>query len=151
MKSRIMLLTAAAALLALPAAAATQFTATLDGPSSGTPSPATGTAVLVLNDAQTELSYTITYSGLLGAEVAAHFHNAPPGMNGPVMEPLPAGEPKVGVWAVTSDEVVELMAGRVYINIHTDLYPAGEIRGNVSFESVPSESQSMSSVKAEFR
>lgn len=148
---RFTVLTFTLLLLALPAAAATQFTAVLDGASSGTPSPATGTATLLLNDAQTELSYTITYSGLLGPEVAAHFHNAPPGVNGPVMEPLPAGEPKVGVWMITPAEVVELMAGRVYINVHTTFYPGGEIRGNVTFDTVPSEEQSMSALKADYR
>ncbi|HPF35726.1 MAG TPA: CHRD domain-containing protein [Candidatus Krumholzibacteria bacterium] len=150
MKTRI-LLTSLICLAATAALAETQFTATLDGASSGTPSPATGTAVMILNDAQTELSYTITYSGLTGTEVAAHFHNAPPGSNGPILEPLPAGEPKVGVWMVSPSDVVELMAGRVYINVHTNLYPAGEIRGNVTFDTVASEESSLSSVKTEYR
>lgn len=138
-------------LLATPVLAETIYTATLDGASAGTPSGATGTATLTLNDLETEISYTISYSGLMGTEVAAHFHNAAPGVSGPVMSPLPAGQPKVGTWAVGAFEVSELNAGRVYINIHTNLYPAGEIRGDIGFTAVPNEATSWGSVKALFK
>lgn len=147
---RNLTLFAALLLLAAPVLAESIYTATIDGTSAGTPSGATGTAILTLNDLGTEVSYSISYSGLMGTEVAAHFHNAGPGMNGPVMFPLPAGQPKVGTWSVGAFEVGELNAGRVYINIHTDLYPAGEIRGNIGFTSVPNEATSWGAVKALF-
>ncbi len=146
-------------LLALTAAAAAgiaqgsvTFEAILDElqmvPPSG--SPATGTAVLVLNDAQTEVAYTITYSGLEGVETDAHFHNAGPGQNGSVVHFLPAGNPKAGIWNITVHDVAELFAGRIYVNIHTTLYPGGEIRGDImeSVAAAPDDRLSWSRIKA---
>jgi hypothetical protein len=138
-------------LLALPAAAETIFYADIDGASSGTPSPGAGTATLTLNDAETEVSYVISYAGMLGTEVAAHFHNGLPGVNGPVIHGLPAGQPKAGVWPVGPTEVGLLFAGQVYVNIHTTLYPGGEIRGDIAFQTVADEAESWGSVKALFR
>lgn len=148
---RLLMLTALTALMAAPALAETQFTAVLNGGAAGTTSPAMGSATLVLNDDLDEVTYTIEYSGLLGTETAAHFHNAGPAETGPVVEPLPATNPKTGTWMIEPDEVVELLAERIYINIHTDMFPAGEIRGNVTFDVVPTEEQSLSEVKSDFR
>lgn len=149
----LLTLTLATALLAVsgPARAETLYSATLNGALAGTPSPATGTATLILNDAQTEVSYTVEYSGLQGAEFAAHFHQGRPGEFGPVLLSLPLGSPKVGVWAVGPTEVDMLNQGRVYINIHTDLYPGGEIRGDITFQTVDNESVSLGAIKALFR
>lgn len=131
---RTALFVLAAAMAAGTAHGSVTFEATVDGTQMVPPtaSPATGTAVLVLNDAETEVAYTITYSGLEGAETDAHFHNAGPGQNGSVVHFLPPGNPKAGIWAVTVHDVGELYAGRVYVNIHTTLYPGGEIRGDIS-------------------
>jgi len=131
--------------------AATIFTANIDGISSGTPSPGTGTATLTLNDDETEVAYTIEFSGLLGSEVAAHFHNGVAGTTGPVLFGLAAGSPKIGVWPVGPVEVGHLFDGAVYVNIHTDLYPGGEIRGDIAFQTVPDEAQSWGDIKALFR
>jgi hypothetical protein len=144
--SACLLLTAAA-----PVAADTLFTAVLDGPSSGTTSPASGFATLVLNSAETEVDYYIEYSGLEGNEIGGHFHNALPGEYGPRLQLLMGGSPKSGIWEVGAFEVGELKAGRVYINIHTDVHPAGEIRGNIEFTSVPTEAASWGSVKALYK
>ena len=151
MHKRMMALTILMLTMAVSAGAATVFTATIDGAQAGTPSAATGTATLTLNDAGTQVAYEIVFSGLDGVEGAAHFHNAGPGMNGPVMHGLAVGSPKVGVWNVTPLDVVELQAGRVYVNIHTDIYATGEIRGNISFSSVSSEDATWSDIKNEYR
>ncbi len=114
------------------------YQATLDGPQAGTASPGTGTAILVLNNAETELTYHIEYSGLLAAETVSHIHNAPIGIGGPPVKNLPLGSPKDGVWNATPDPialtpamVAELKAGNLYINIHSTLHPGGEIRGQI--------------------
>lgn len=142
------LITGAFLLLAFPVFADTLYTATLDGPTSGTSSPATGTAVLTLNTAQTEVSYVVEYSGLQSTELGAHIHNGAPGEIGPRFQLFFPGQPKVGTWAVGPFEVAELNAGRVYINVHTEGYPTGEIRGNVSFATVANDAVSWGSVKA---
>ena len=131
-----------------PVLADTIYTAILDGPTAGTESPASGTATLTLNSAQTEVTYVVDYSGLQGPEIGAHIHNAPPGMDGERLLLLFPGSPKVGTWAVSAFEVEELNAGRVYINVHTELYPTGEIRGDVMSSSVANEAVSWGAVKA---
>jgi hypothetical protein len=138
-------------LTAVPVWADTLYTAVLDGPTSETTSPAYGTATLILNSAETEVDYYIEYSGLQGNEIGGHFHNAVPGDYGPRLQLLLGGSPKSGIWQVGPFEVGELNAGRVYINIHTDLYPAGEIRGNIEFASVATEAASWGSVKALYK
>lgn len=122
---------------AAPAGAEVCFTATIDGIQSGTGSTATGTATFILNDAQTELSYNIQFSGLLAAETAAHIHNDQEG--GGVIHPLTLGSPKIGLFtstdaapfAMTPARVQDLLAGQLYVNIHSASFPAGEIRGQI--------------------
>ncbi len=117
----------------LPAAADTTFIAMLDGAQNvpPLPVPGSGSAILVLNTAQTQLSFDIRYRDLIGQETDAHFHNAGPRDNGPIHFGLPLGTSKIGVWDIPSGMVPELFAGRIYINIHTDVYITGELRGNI--------------------
>lgn len=120
-----------AALVPVAGLATTTFTAVLDGPTAGTDSPATGSAVFVLNEDETEVAYVIEYSPLTGTETVAHIHNAPPGVVGPLFHGLEFGSPKQGIWPVGPFEVAELRAGRVNVLIHSDIYPAAEIRGDL--------------------
>jgi len=141
-------------LAASAVAADTTFLASLDAQQNVPPIPgvtATGTATLVLNEAETELAFTITYQGLSSAEFGAHIHNARPGLNGSVVFTLPLGTPKVGTWLIPPDMVVELQAGRLYINVHTDTYNSGEIRGNISEQQVPVESSTIGALKHRYR
>ena len=139
MSTRLLLAAAAALTITMSAAhSATVFTATLDGSQSGTPSPGTGSGTFILDDTETSLSYTITFSGLLAPETVSHFHRGAPGVSGPVVKNLPLGSPKVGVWSafdatqpLTPQAVADLKAGLLYINVHSSLYPAGEIRGQI--------------------
>ena len=123
------------------AAAGGTFTATLEGIQEVPPnaSPATGSATVVLDAAETTINVTVTFSGLLGQTTAAHIH-APgaPGVNAPVVIAF-TGFP-VGVtsgsynasFAVTAGQVSDLRAGLSYVNIHTNLFPGGEIRGQLT-------------------
>jgi len=118
-------------------ASAQNFVATIDGAQETPPnaSPGTGSATLVLDTAANTLSYTIMYGGLLGAESAAHIHGfAPPGTPGGVLHPLPAGNPKIGVWNYSEAQEANIIAGLTYINIHTMSFPGGEIRGQIVAE-----------------
>mgnify|MGYP005839636663 CR=1 FL=1 len=111
--------------------AQTTFWAEFDGAQDGTPSPHTGFGVFVLNAEETQLSYDITFTGLLGTETGAHFHRGAFGVNGPVVHGLALGSPKIGVWNLSASNVADLKAHLLYVNIHSNLYPAGEIRGQV--------------------
>ncbi|SHK43897.1 CHRD domain-containing protein [Rhodothermus profundi] len=95
-----------------------------------------GTAFLALTEAG--LVYQITVTGLTGPVQAAHFHQAPAGQDGPVVRTITfSGNTASGVWRPTDPEpltdalIRELLAGNIYLNIHTAQYPAGEIRGQI--------------------
>ncbi|MBD3368662.1 MAG: CHRD domain-containing protein [Candidatus Eisenbacteria bacterium] len=117
-----------------PARAETLLQATLDGSQVAPPSDsdATGTATLILNDAQTQVEYVVMYAGLEGEETDAHFHQGGPGEDGPILHHLPLGSPKFGTWDVDAHEVGYLLNGMVYVNIHTTTHVSGEIRGDIT-------------------
>ena len=113
----------------------TCYEATINGENAGTESPGTGFARLALNHTETELAYWVEFSGLLVSETAAHIHNTAEG--GTAVRPLGPGSPKAGVWkhtdptALTPARVQALKNGQFYVNIHSSLYPDGEIMGDV--------------------
>lgn len=165
-RRRVMVVTAAA-LVTLAVSGApvhaqiTVFTAALTGsqevPPSG--SPATGSAMVTLDQTLNTLSVSEVFSGLVGGPAAAaHIHCcAPPGTNATVAVPF------VGFPAATSGTYVNLFdltnpasfngafitanggtvasaraaliagmfAGLSYTNIHDGQFPGGEIRGQL--------------------
>ena len=125
-------------LLAAPIHAQTFFSAVLtpEQETSTVTSNGYGTAALALTDAG--LQFVITVDGLTGPIQAAHFHQAAPGSDGPVVRTLTfEGNTASGTWTATDAEpltdelITALLLGQLYINIHTAQYPAGEIRGQV--------------------
>ena len=111
-----------------------ELSATLQGIQEVPPnnSPATGGATITLDTSINQLCWNVVYSGLLATEVAAHFHGpAPPEVNAGVQVPLPLGSPKVGCTTLTDPQEADVLAGLWYINVHTAMFPGGEIRGQV--------------------
>jgi hypothetical protein len=112
--------------------------AKLDGSQETPPngSPGTGTGDFV-RQSPTELAYTYTYEGLVGSATAAHIHKAPPGSPGPIVIPLksPSGHSgSVSDTAVADATLLEDICAHpadYYINVHSDVYPGGEIRGQL--------------------
>lgn len=118
-------------------ASAEKLKATLDGKSEvpATTSNGTGTADLDYDAASKKLSWKLTYSGLSGPATAAHFHGpAEAGKNAGVMVPIPnvASSPVEGSATLTDAQAADLLAGKLYVNIHTAANPGGEIRGQVT-------------------
>jgi hypothetical protein len=114
------------------------FSANISGASEAPPnfSPAKGTGIFLLvpPDPLTttrKLIYDISFSGLLGPESAAHIHKAPPGVSGGIVEPLPLGSPKQDVLDIEAQTASDLLAGLLYVNIHSLINPLGEIRGQI--------------------
>jgi len=95
--------------------------------------PGFGNAHVTLDTATNMLSWNITYSGLIGALTAAHFHApADYGVNAPVIVPLAAtASPIVGSTMITDTDEAHILAGMSYVNLHTTFKPGGEIRGQV--------------------
>jgi hypothetical protein len=123
--------------------AGTGFSSNLDGNQEVPPvtTNATGTASLTLTGAGLEFSLTV--EGL--TFTAAHFHNAAVGVNGGVVRTITndfAGNTASGLWSSTDSEpltpglINELLAGNIYINVHTTANPGGEIRGQLNVTAV---------------
>lgn len=126
-------------------------------------SPGGGHFEGIVNDDGTEVEYVLNYSRLEGQVTQAHIHLAQRGVNGGIMvflcsnlgngpegtPPCPAGggtvsgafgpEDIIGpaTQGVAPGELFTLLrairAGYAYVNVHTNLFPAGEIRGQLQF------------------
>ncbi len=98
-----------------------------------------GTANLRLNTSFDSLWYEIAFNQTTSPVVAAHFHNAEPTGNGAVVkEFMVMGNKIMGYWTasdttnpLTPAMVGQLLYGNIYIVLHTDSNPGGELRGNV--------------------
>jgi CHRD domain len=98
-------------------------------------SSGSGTADVTYETQSKKLSWKVSYSGLTGPATAAHFHGpAEPGKNAGVMIPIQniAISPAEGSATLTDAQAADLMAGRLYVNVHTAANPGGEIRGQVT-------------------
>ena len=111
-------------------------------------SSAFGNAFLNFDVASSMLCYSITYSdlgapNLASGEISAHIHGpAEPGSAAGILfgispSPSPVGSPKEGcVGPLSVAERTDLVNGLLYINIHSNAFPGGEIRGQILFEQV---------------
>ena len=106
-----------------------------DEQSAPTTSPGVGCALFVLDRPTLELTWTITYSQLTSTATAAHVHGPQtPGGNAGVLfdlAPDGMGNPLKGALVLNDGLLAYLLTGRVYVNLHTTQYPAGELRGQV--------------------
>ncbi|WP_219117357.1 CHRD domain-containing protein [Janthinobacterium sp. UMAB-56] len=75
----------------------------------------------------------VSYTGMLAT--VAHIHEAPAGANGPVIVALV--KTAEGMFAVpagsmlTPPQYASYQAGKLYVNVHSAAYPAGEIRAQL--------------------
>lgn len=120
-------------------AAPESFKVSLTGAQQSPPvqSAGSGTADLTYDPATHMLSWSIMYSGLSGKVTMAHIHGpAAEGKNGPVQIWLtkkgsPVESPIKGQATLTTEQAKQFAAGELYINVHTETHPGGEIRGQV--------------------
>lgn len=117
------------------------FYATLDGAQEVPPnaSAATGTGIVVLNAAETQVTVTLNFSGLGSAQTAAHIHGASPrGVASGVFIGFGLGSFTNQVFAISPTQVAALKAGLTYFNVHSSGFPGGEIRGQIEPACEPS-------------
>jgi hypothetical protein len=116
-----------------------QLRASMDGAQETPPnaSPGTGTATFT-RTAPNQLSYTYDYQNLVAGVNGCHIHEAPPGTPGAIVIPLTiAPGTTSGSVSDTAQADPALLddicanPGEYYINLHTDAFPGGEIRGQL--------------------
>ena len=113
----------------------------------GTGSTATGTATLQLDADRGEVTYEITISGLGSAEIGAHIHDA----QGNILHHLPSGPVKNGVWSGLGLGAVFQMRGeQLFILVHTQENPGGEVRGDILAGTVPIGAASVGRLKQRY-
>lgn len=114
-----------------------QFTVTLTGDEEVPPvdTQATAEATLDVNLVSGEISGDLAVSGL--TPTAAHIHDAFAGDNGGILVPLDQDPGDATLFTVPQDAMLDeagierLLAGALYVNVHTDAQPAGAIRGQI--------------------
>jgi hypothetical protein len=132
-----------------------RFETDLKGSSEVPPTQSAGGGkVTAIYDSTTQtLSWSGSYSGLTGPATAAHIHGpGAVGANARLVlwisndtgqcsrgecrsksdaKAAPMTSPFQGSATLTDMQVSELAAGMYYVNVHTDTYPAGELRGQL--------------------
>lgn len=80
------------------------------------------------------LTYRVSYSGLSGPALGAHFHGpGEAGKNAGIALPFKSTEsPIQGTATLTDAQAADLLAGKWYANIHTAANPGGELRGQMA-------------------
>jgi uncharacterized membrane protein YgcG len=92
----------------------------------------TGTATELAND-KARVTWSLTFKRLTGSAAAAHVHFGRPGKAGPVAIALcaPCRSGQKGTAMTTHAVWNKIKAGGAYVNVHTKMNPAGEIRGQL--------------------
>jgi hypothetical protein len=91
----------------------------------------------IMNIISNKLSYSFSFTNLLGPANAGHIHGpAGPTISAPVLIPfagVPAGTSGSfsGTATLSSLQLYYMISGLTYANIHSTIYGAGEIRGQV--------------------
>jgi hypothetical protein len=120
-------------------AAIFQFEAVLDGLQQVPPNatPGSGLVTVELDDSTDMVTITSgTYQDLLANAIASHIHGlAGPGVNAAVLVPLTVSGGTAGTitgnGVITAAQALGMEQGLTYVNVHTQVFPGGEIRGQL--------------------
>jgi hypothetical protein len=113
-------------------ASPTNFVFHLSGDQEVPPSGSTarGGCFAQLDPATRRLALVCTHN--VASPAVAHIHRGAVGVNGPIV--FDVGNPESPIeatWNMTQADVDDLLAGRLYLNIHAGGRPEGEIRGQM--------------------
>ena len=97
-------------------------------------SPGSGTALVTLNQGQGEVCWDISVEDLTTPVILAHIHHGDAGTNGPVV--VDFMEPVNGLSGCTHADPALIKQirqdpGDYYVNVHTTMFPVGEVRGQL--------------------
>jgi hypothetical protein len=106
-----------------------------DEQSTTTISPGIGRADFSLERATLRLSWRVSFERLTSAAIGAAVHGPQrPGTNAGVQIDMGGARPRpllTGSAVLTDAQLEYLLAGRMYVNIRSSRYPAGELRGQI--------------------
>lgn len=113
----------------------TTYHATLSAQNEVSPGPSggTGTAKIETDAATAQVCATLTWSPEVGTPNAAHIHQGPPGTDGPIVIVLKDTSGRNCVPA--APPVIEGIASNpsnYYVNIHSNAFPGGAVRGQLA-------------------
>lgn len=114
------------------AAFSTQLTGMNQVPAVST--SATGIAYAVLDKNTLLLRWKLTFSGLSGPTIGAHFHGPAligSNANSVIALKTPVKTPLDGQATLTPAQAANLLAGKWYLSVETSAHPQGEIRGQM--------------------
>ncbi len=100
-------------------------------------SPGVGSGTATLDWGSLVFTLDFAFVNLVAPTTAAHVHQAPPGVNGPVIIPLTLTPLSATFGSghfdgiITPVQATAILAGDTYVNVHTSQHPGGEIRGQV--------------------
>lgn len=88
---------------------------------------ATGSLTGAFDPSTMELSYSFNWDGLSSNAIEMHIHD-----NGPIIIPIDGFPMETSgslssAATLTSDQAADLRAGKLYVQIHSENFPAGEI------------------------
>ncbi len=115
-------------------------------------SNASGAAVMTYDPVANHLSLRLSLFNFQNTFTNSHFHEAPPGVSGSVVQPIGGATATGytngggGFYSGTFElpyggDPVKLLTGGSYLNVHSNIYPGGEIRGQVLPDEEASESR----------
>jgi hypothetical protein len=127
------------ALASIAADGGRTFTTTMTGAAEVPPGDpdASGTATITLNYGQSQVCWEIMVSDITLPATAAHIHEAPAGVAGPVVVPLSAPDASgfsSGCATVDRGLIKDIIQNpeEYYVNVHNVDYPTGALRGQLS-------------------
>ena len=97
---------------------------------------ATGTGEFTIDTETGAISGIVTVSGTTGVPTVAHIHDGAPGVAGPILIPLDSNDDGT-VWTIPEGSALDAAGieafeqGNLYINVHTEENPAGELRAQL--------------------
>ena len=113
---------------------------TKEVPSNG--STATGAAHVLINTDANTVSYHLEHNVV--NQTAAHIHGfAGVGVNAGIQHTIANGPVVNGTWNYSEADEANILAGNTYINVHSNAFPGGEIRGQINSLAVSSPSFNM--------